>query len=129
MLVLYHHNISVCAQKVRIALAEKKLPYERRHINLMKAEQVSPDYLKINPKGVVPALVHNGQPVIESTVIMEYLDDAFPERPLRPAAPLARARMRVWRRSPTRRSMRRAGRSRSPPPSPTRSRPRTRRRR
>jgi glutathione S-transferase len=100
MLVLYHHNISVCAQKVRIALAEKKLPHERRHINLMKAEQVTPEYLKINPKGVVPAIVHDGNPVIESTVIMEYLDDAFPERPLRPAAALARAKMRVWAQIP-----------------------------
>lgn len=100
MLVLYHHNISVCAQKVRIALAEKKLPHERRHINLMKAEQVSPDYLKINPKGVVPALVHDGQPVIESTIIMEYLEDAFPKEPLRPAAPIARAKMRVWAQIP-----------------------------
>jgi len=100
VLTLYHHNISVCAQKVRIALAEKKLPHERKHVHLMKAEQVSPDYLKINPKGVVPALVHDGQPVIESTVIMEYLDDAFPERPLRPAAPLARAKMRVWAQVP-----------------------------
>lgn len=100
MLVLYHHNISVCAQKVRLALAEKNLPHERKHVHLMKAEQVSPDYLKINPKGVVPALVHDGQPVIESTVIMEYLDDAFPERPLRPTEPLARAKMRVWAQVP-----------------------------
>lgn len=100
MLVLYHHNISVCAQKVRIALAEKKLHHERRHVDLIKAEQVTPEYLKINPKGVVPALVHDGNPVIESTVIMEYLDDAFPEVPLRPAAPLARARMRVWAQIP-----------------------------
>lgn len=100
MLMLYHHNISVCAQKVRIALAEKQLHHEQRHINLMKAEQVTPDYLKINPKGVVPAIVHDGNPVIESTVIMEYLDDAFPERPLRPAAPLARAKMRVWAQVP-----------------------------
>lgn len=100
MLVLYHHNISVCAQKVRIALAEKRLPHERRHVNLMKAEQVTPEYLEINPKGVVPAIVHDGHPVIESTVIMEYLDDAFPEQPLRPAAPLARAKMRVWAQIP-----------------------------
>ncbi len=67
MLVLYHHNISVCAQKVRIALAEKQLHHESRHINLMKAEQVTPEYLKINPKGVVPAIVHDGNPVIESS--------------------------------------------------------------
>jgi glutathione S-transferase len=100
MLVLYHHNISVCAQKVRIALAEKKLAHECRHVSLMKGEQISPEYLKINPKGVVPALVHDGQPVIESTVILEYLEDAFPERPLRPASPLARAKMRVWAQVP-----------------------------
>lgn len=100
MLVLYHHNISVCAQKVRIALEEKQLHHESRAVNLMKAEQITPEYLKINPKGVVPAIVHDGNPVIESTVIMEYLDDAFPERPLRPAAPLARAKMRVWAQVP-----------------------------
>lgn len=100
MLVLYHHNISVCAQKVRIALAEKQIPHELRHINLMKAEQVTPEFLAVNPKGVVPAIVHNGNPVTESTVILEYLEDAFPERPLRPASPLARARMRVWMQVP-----------------------------
>jgi glutathione S-transferase len=100
MLVLYHHNISVCAQKVRLALAEKQLHHERRHVDLMKAEQVTPRYLEINPKGVVPAIVHDGHPVIESTVIMEYLDDAFPDRPLRPVAPLARAQMRVWTQIP-----------------------------
>jgi glutathione S-transferase len=100
MLVLYHHNISVCAQKVRIALAEKEIAHELRRVNLMMAEQVTPAYLAINPKGVVPALVHDGQPVIESTVILEYLDDAFPERPLRPASPLARAWMRQWMQVP-----------------------------
>lgn len=100
MLTLYHHNISVCAQKVRLALAEKKLPHERKHVHLMKAEQVSPEYLKINPKGVVPAIVHDGQPIIESTVILEYLDDAFPERPLRPTSPVERAKMRVWAQVP-----------------------------
>lgn len=100
MLVLYHHNISVCAQKVRLALAEKHLPHERKHINLMRAEQVTPAFLAINPKGVVPAIVHDGAPVAESTVIMEYLDDAFPQHPLRPAAPLARARMRSWAQVP-----------------------------
>lgn len=100
MLVLYHHNISVCAQKVRIALAEKRLPHEQRHVDLVKGEQASPAYLALNPKGVVPTLVHDGHAVIESTVILEYLEDAFPETPLRPAAPLSRARMRVWAQVP-----------------------------
>lgn len=100
MLELYHHNISVCAQKIRLSLAEKNLPWEGRHINLMTAEQVSPDYLALNPKGVVPTLVHDGAPVIESTIILEYLEDAFPDIPLRPAAPLDRAAMRVWTKTP-----------------------------
>ncbi len=96
MLELYHHNISVCAQKVRLALVEKDLAWESRHLNLMTAEQVSPAYLALNPKGVVPTLVHDGAPVIESTIILEYLEDAFPDTPLRPDDPLARAAMRVW---------------------------------
>lgn len=100
MLVLYNHNLSVCVQKVRLALTEKGLEWEKRDIDLMRSEQITPDYLKINPKGVVPALVHDGQPVIESTIILEYLEDAFPDHPLRPAAPIDRARMRQWTKTP-----------------------------
>ena len=96
MLELYHHNISVCAQKVRLALHEKGIDWEGHHIDLMKGEQTSPEYLAINPRGVTPTLVHDGNPVIESTIILEYLEDAFPELPLRPASALSRARMRVW---------------------------------
>lgn len=100
MLTLYSHNLSVCVQKVRLALCEKGLEWEKRDIDLMRSEQVSPDYLALNPKGVVPTLVHDGQPVIESTIILEYLEDAFPEHPLRPEKPIDRARMRVWTKTP-----------------------------
>ena len=100
MLTLYNHNLSVCVQKVRIALTEKGQPWEDRNIDLMRSEQVSPEYLKLNPGGVVPTLVHDGKPVIESTVILEYVDDAFPEPPLKPADPHARAAMRLWIRRP-----------------------------
>jgi glutathione S-transferase len=100
VLTLYHHNISVCAQKVRVQLAEKRIPYEVVDIDLMKSEHLQPAYLKINPKGLVPALVHDGAPVTESTVIMEYIEDVFPEPPLRPASPLERARMRQWAKVP-----------------------------
>lgn len=96
MLTLYQFGNSVCAQKVRITLAEKQLPWEGRNIDLFRGEQYSPEYLKLNPKGVVPTLVHDGAPIIESTLICEYLDDAFPTPRLVPAEPLARARMRVW---------------------------------
>jgi glutathione S-transferase len=96
MLVLYHFVNSVCAQKVRLALFEKGLAYESRPVDLFRAEQFDPEYLKLNPKGVVPTLVHDGRPVVESTLICEYLDAAFPDPPLRPADPWERARMRLW---------------------------------
>ena len=100
MLTLYHHNISVCAQKVRLQLAEKHIPYELRYVDLMGREHLKPDFLKLNPKGLVPVLVHDGAPVVESTVIMEYIEDVFPEPPLRPKAPLDRAHMRQWAKVP-----------------------------
>jgi len=96
MLVLYHNDMSVCAQKVRLCLAEKGLAYEARHLNLRAGDQQKPDYLKLNPKGVVPTLVDDDVVVTESIVINEYLDDAFPKHPLRPNDPAGRARMRWW---------------------------------
>ena len=95
-LKLYHFNNSVCSQKVRLALAEKGLEWDEQLVDLFKLEQYEPDYVKLNPKGVVPTLVHDGHPVIESTLICEYLDDVFPDPPLLPADPAARAAMRVW---------------------------------
>jgi glutathione S-transferase len=96
VLALYHYWDSVCSFKVRLCLAEKGLAWTDRHVDLLKFEQLSPEYLAINPNGVVPSLVHDGQVVIESSVINEYLDETFPDVPLRPADPLERARMRVW---------------------------------
>lgn len=96
MLVLYHHWSSVCAQKVRFALSEKKVAWESRHVDLFKFENWEPDYTRLNPKGVVPTLVHDDRVIVESNVILEYLDDAFPAVPLRPAEAHARAVMRLW---------------------------------
>mgnify|MGYP001571914586 CR=1 FL=1 len=96
MLELYTHPLSPCAQKVRIVLAEKNLAYVTHHIDLPKKENLKPDYLKLNPLGVVPTLVHELEPVIESSVICEYLDDAFPEKTLKPDSAIARAEMRLW---------------------------------
>jgi glutathione S-transferase len=96
MLTLYHFVNSVASQKVRIVLHEKNLDFEAREIALFESAQFDPDYLKLNPRGYVPTLVHDGKPVGESTVICEYLDDAFPDPPLRPADPHERARMRLW---------------------------------
>jgi len=96
MLELYHHGSSTCAAKVRFLLMEKNLAYESHYVDLMKGEQFRPEYLKLNPQAVVPTLVHDGEVFVESTVICEYIEDAFPARPMRPEAPRDRARMRLW---------------------------------
>ena len=95
MLELYHSINSVCAQKVRIALAEKELPHQE-HLMTLGGDQFDPAYMKLNLNAVVPTLVHDGQPIIESSVILYYLDEVFPERPLMPVAPLARAKARLF---------------------------------
>jgi glutathione S-transferase len=97
MLKLYHHKMSTCSQKVRLALAEKRLGFEERLIALERDEQISDWYLKVNPNGVVPALDHDGNVVVDSSVINEYLEDVFPEMALRPRDALPCARMRAWR--------------------------------
>lgn len=96
MITLYDFGNSVCCQKVRITLRAKDLEWEAISVNLFRSEQYDPKYLKLNPKGVVPTLVHDGRPVIESTLICEYLDDAFPNPRLIPAEAGQRARMRLW---------------------------------
>ncbi|MBM3528509.1 MAG: glutathione S-transferase family protein [Alphaproteobacteria bacterium] len=95
-LILYDFGNSVCCQKVRIALTEKGLSWEPRRVDLFKSEQYDPEYLKLNPKGVVPTLVHGGVPIIESTLICEYVDETFPDPPLMPKDAAARTRMRLW---------------------------------
>lgn len=93
---LYHGLASTCSKKVRIALYEKGVAFESRLLDLQNFEQHEPSYLAINPNGVVPALVHDGRPVIESSIIAQYVDDAFEGPRLTPADPLERAHMRLW---------------------------------
>jgi len=100
MLKLYHHNISVCAQKVRLALDEKGMTWQGHHVDLMQGEHLTPEFLRINPKGLVPVLVDGETPVYESTVILEYIEDIAPQSPLRPADFKQRAKMRVWTKIP-----------------------------
>jgi glutathione S-transferase len=96
MLELYHHGTSVCAAKPRIVFAEKGLAWTGHYVDILKGEQFAPDYLKLNPKNVVPTLVHDGNVIRESAVIGEYLDEVFPDPPLKPASPVDRATMRIW---------------------------------
>ena len=100
MIELYHSNWSVCAQKVRLVLAEKGIEVIEHHLDLRTRDQQRPEYLQLNPNGYVPTLVHNGRPVIESAVICEYLDEVFPNLPLRPSDSVEKARMRTWTRRP-----------------------------
>jgi glutathione S-transferase len=95
MLELYHSVNSVCAQKVRIALVEKGLD-AREHLLTLGGDQFDPAYMKLNPNALVPTLVHDGRPIIESSLILYYLDETFPEPPLMPAAPAARYRARMF---------------------------------
>jgi glutathione S-transferase len=96
MITLYDFGNSVCCQKVRITLCEKGLEWQAIKVDLFSSQQYDPAYLKLNPKGVVPTLVHDGTPIIESTLICEYLDDTFPDPPLIPKDPAQRTRMRLW---------------------------------
>jgi len=93
---LYHFWSSVCSVRARMALEEKGVPWESRYIDLFRFDQMTPEYLAINPDGVVPTLVHDGQPVRESTIIVEYVDDAFDGPPLKPDDAIGRARMREF---------------------------------
>ena len=78
MLELYHHGSSVCAAKVRFALAEKGLAWSGHYIDLLKGEQFAEGFLKINPRAMVPVLVHDGKIVLESTVICGYCRGGVP---------------------------------------------------
>ncbi|MFN7003807.1 MAG: glutathione S-transferase family protein [Roseinatronobacter sp.] len=95
-LVLYHAWKSSASRRVRLFLEEKGLSYEAREIDLARQEQHSPDYLRLNPQGVVPLLIHQGRALHESGTICEYLDAVFPEPSLRPSDPFDLALMRNW---------------------------------
>ena len=96
MLTLYHYWSSVCSQKVRFCLAEKGLEWQGRHIDLFTFDHWQPDYVALNPKAVVPTLDHDGNVLIESNVIVEYLNDTFRDPPLSPTDALNKAHMRLW---------------------------------
>jgi glutathione S-transferase len=96
MIELWHEWNSVHSFKVRVVLAEKGIAWQSRRLELLKFEHLQPAYLEINPAGVVPTLVHDGRVLTESSVICQYLDEAFPAPALMPPDPHARARARAW---------------------------------
>src|SRR5262249_8033798 len=98
-LVLFNAPQSTCSQRVRFVLQAKGLPFDERKLDLFAGDQLKPEYLAINPNGVVPSLLHDGRSIIDSSVIMEYRDEVFPspER-LEPDDPVERAKMRALMR-------------------------------
>jgi glutathione S-transferase len=96
MLQLYHHGSSVCAAKVRLALAEKGIAWEGHYVDILAGEQFKEGYLRINPRAMVPAVVHDGRTIIESTLICEYLDQVFPDHPIYPRDAFACYQARLW---------------------------------
>lgn len=93
---LYHYGMSNCSQKVRLVLAEKGISWTSHHVDILKGEHTTEAYRRVHPNGVVPALVHEGTIVIESSDVMEYLDDHFPDPPLRPRGERELHQMRQW---------------------------------
>lgn len=96
MITLYHYPSSPCAAKVRAVLSEKQLEWDGILVDIIEKKNLTPEYLKLNPKGVVPVLIDGGPPITESTIIMEYLDTAYNRDSLKPASAVDQARMRKW---------------------------------
>lgn len=96
MLKLYHANHSTCSQKVRLCLAEKGLGWNSQLVNLATNEHLAESYLKMNPNGVVPTLIHNESVITDSGVICEYLEEVFSDTPMLPVDPVERAVVRAW---------------------------------
>lgn len=92
---LYHNAASTCSVKARLALVEKGVEFESQHVDLMKGEQHDPEYVKLNPNHVVPTLVHDGKVMIESSLIIQYVDEAFSGPSLVPGDPYVRHQMRL----------------------------------
>jgi glutathione S-transferase len=97
LLALYHYNNSICSERVRMVLHEKRVTdYVDHHIDLFAGEQFAPEYIKLNPKAETPTLVHDGAVIRESSLVCEYIDDVYAEPALKPQDPVGVAHMREW---------------------------------
>jgi len=96
-LTLYGFPGSLCSQKVRLALAEKQLAYQSRTLDIeLRMQNYEPWYLRLNPRGVVPTLVHGDRVVTDSAQILRYIDDTFDGPSLTPESQPERASMEAW---------------------------------
>lgn len=98
MLIMYGSSYATCPRKARLAFYEKGVEFELRDLDLMSIDVKGEggELHKLNPKGLTPVLAHDGKFLVESSVICEYVDEAFSGPPLMPADPFARAQARLW---------------------------------
>lgn len=94
-ITLWDHPLSPYAQKVKIALREKGVPFETAVPGGIGVGGAAGDFLAANPRAEVPALLHDGTAIFDSTIILEYIEDCWPQPPLLPATPADRARVRM----------------------------------
>lgn len=95
-LVLYDAGGTPSPRRVKMCLIEKSLPFTIKWLNIALMDQKAPAYLKLNPTGLVPTLVHEGRALYESNVINEYIEAVFPNPPLVPKDAFGQAQMRMW---------------------------------
>jgi glutathione S-transferase len=95
-LVLYDAGGTPSPRRVRVCLLEKGLPFKIKWLNIALMDQKAPSYLKLNPTGLVPTLIHDSNAIFESNVINEYIEALFPSPPLVPKDAYGQAQMRMW---------------------------------
>jgi len=96
MLELYHWEPQVDSGEVLICLREKQLPFRGHYVDLRELQQHQPEFRRLNPRGQVPVLLHDGRVLCEGGLILLYLEEAFPAVPLSPADAAARYAMLAW---------------------------------
>jgi len=96
MLELHHHEMSTCSQKVRLALSEKEAEWKSHIVDILSGGNRTPEFLKLNPNGVVPVIVSDSAVILESTIINEFIEDKCDGPRLMLAGAEARARARLW---------------------------------
>ncbi|MCD2317340.1 glutathione S-transferase family protein [Sphingomonas sp. IC-11] len=92
---LWDHPLSPYAQKVKIALREKGVGFDTAVPGGIGVGGAAGDFVAANPRAEVPALIHDGVGIFDSTIILEYIEDAWPQPALLPTAPADRARVRM----------------------------------
>ena len=95
MIEVYYAPPSIYGRKVLTVLYEKNLDFEIKKMSFEAQDHLKEDYLKLNPNGEIPTMVDDGQVIYESTAIVEYLDEEYPEPPLMPVSSYDRARVRI----------------------------------